>query len=592
MDIGAEYRQRLAARTATLEARERAHAWFGHTRLLIAASVVVILIVGGLDALAWVLVPVGLFVVVAMAHGRLLNARDRAASAAAFYERGLLRLSHDWIGRGRTGEHYRPAEHPYADDLDMFGRGSTFELLATTRSQAGEQTLARWLLEPAGPEVVRGRQDAVRELGDRLDLRERVAVLGDQLRVGVDATLLRTWSSSPVQLHGAALRIGLICLPAATTFLLARWLQSGGPGLALLAVVLVQLGVAQWLKARVQTVIHAVEEPAHDLELLGGLLRTLEHERFTSAYLRKLQSAVSTEGRRASAEIGRLEQLVAVLSSRRNVMFAPLSALWMWATQWAFAIEGWRARAGLRIPGWLDAVGEFEALLALATFSAEHPAFVFPVIGESDPTVLRATALAHPTLPPDAVANDLSLGGQTGPRLAIVSGSNMSGKSTFLRAIGVNVVLAQMGAPVRASALELSPLAVGATMSVHDSLTDGRSRFFAEITRLKQVVDLARERRGAVLFLLDEILSGTNSHDRRIGAEALLTGLVADGAIGLVTTHDLVLGDIATRLPAAINVHFEDRFEGDRLTFDYRLRPGVVRTSNAIALMRSIGLEV
>jgi DNA mismatch repair ATPase MutS len=307
----------------------------------------------------------------------------------------------------------------------------------------------------------------------------------------------------------------------------------------------------------------------------------------------QLQTTIGTGVHRASAEIGRLAQLVAILSSRQNVLFAPISALWIWATQWAFAIEAWRTRAGVHIPHWLDTVGEFEALLALGTFAAEHPAFVFPELAATRTSTLEATGLAHPTLPPDAVVNDLALGGDTAAaHLMVVSGSNMSGKSTFLRAIGVNVVLAQMGAPVRATSLRLSPLAVGSTISVHDSLTDGRSRFFAEITRLKQVVDLTRARQGAVLFLLDEILSGTNSHDRRIGAEALLVGLARDGAIGLVTTHDLALGEITAMLPSAVNMHFEDQFEQGGLAFDYRLRPGIVRTSNAIALMRSIGLEV
>ena len=169
----------------------------------------------------------------------------------------------------------------------------------------------------------------------------------------------------------------------------------------------------------------------------------------------------------------------------------------------------------------------------------------------------------------------------------------MSGKSTLMRTLGVNVVLAQMGAPVRATAFRLSPLAIGAAIRVQDSLTDGRSRFFAEITRIKQIVDLAGARQGQVLFLLDEILAGTNSHDRRLGAEALLTGLVATGAIGLASTHDLALGEIATALGSrARNVHFVDHLEGGALTFDYRLRPGIVQSSNALALMRAVGLDV
>jgi hypothetical protein len=591
IDITDTYQRELHARRGVLAARERAHARFSRARIAVALGGAAILVLGGLDLLAWLLAPLAVFVVLATLHARVLNARDRAESAVHFYERGLARIRHQWIGHGRDGGHYRPEEHLYADDLDIFGKGSIFELLATTRTQAGEEMLARWLLSPAPPDTVAARQVAVRELAARLDLRETVAVQGDRLRVGVHAPLLRSWAGSPLRLKGYAARAGLPVLVAVTLTTLYWWATTGRLGPLLMAAALAQMLAAGFFKARVLEVVEAVEAPAHDLDLLASLLRILEREQFASPHLQSLQIGIGTTGQAASSEIARLSRLVAMLASRRNVMFAVPAALLMWATQWAFAIEAWRGRAGVHIPQWLDIVGEFEALMALGTFAAEHPDFVMPELSPGPPSFV-ATALAHPALPPTAVPNDLALGGPA-PHLLIVSGSNMSGKSTFLRALGVNAVLAQMGAPVRATACRLSPLAVSAAIRVQDSLTDGRSRFFAEIRRLKQIVDLTAERRGAVLFLLDEILSGTNSHDRRIGAEALLDGLVAAGAIGLVTTHDLALGRIADRLPEiADNRHFADQFESDVLSFDYRLRPGIVRTSNALALMRSIGLDV
>jgi DNA mismatch repair ATPase MutS len=263
----------------------------------------------------------------------------------------------------------------------------------------------------------------------------------------------------------------------------------------------------------------------------------------------------------------------------------------MWTTQWSFTVDAWRARVGPDLVQWLDAIGELEALLAFSTLAFEHPDYVWPDIVDAAPLV-AAGDLAHPAMPAGAVANDLALG--DGPvRLCIVSGSNMSGKSTWLRTIGANVVLALAGAPVRASRLRLSPVDIGAAISIQDSLADGRSKFYSEVRRLAQVSRLAEDRDGRVLFLFDEILGGTNSHDRRIGAEAVLANLVRRGAIGLATTHDLALGEMADRLsPAAVNVHFEDQFGAGGLTFDYRIRPGLVRTSNALALMRSVGLDV
>jgi DNA mismatch repair ATPase MutS len=274
-----------------------------------------------------------------------------------------------------------------------------------------------------------------------------------------------------------------------------------------------------------------------------------------------------------------------------NLLFSPFTAALLVPDQLAIAIDRWHAAHGHAVEGWLRAVGELEALAALATYAYEHPADPFPVLEPNGP-IFEAEALGHPLLADDVmVRNDVALGGD-GPRVIVLSGSNMSGKSTLLRSVGVNVVLGLAGAPVRAARLRVSPLVVGATLRINDSLEEGQSRFYAEILRIRAIVEAAR---GAVplLFLLDEILHGTNSHDRRIGAEAIVRALVDLGAIGFVTTHDLALTELPSRLgAAAINKHFEDRIENGRIVFDYRMRPGVVEHSNALALMRAVGLEV
>jgi hypothetical protein len=372
-----DYRARLAQRRATLAARERTHANYGYARLAVFGSAIAMLAIGGFDAINWLPVPFFAFLVLAFAHARVLNARDRAAFAVGFYERGLARLAHQWIGQGRDGRHLTPPNHRYAEDLDIFGRGSLFELLATTRTHAGEETLAGWLLDPAEPGVVNARQAAVRELAPRLDLRERVAVMGDTLKVGVHARLLREWAATPISLGGTGVRLALAVIVAGTLSTMVYWLASDHFGVVFATFAISQLLTAAFFKARVGAVGEAVDEPAHDLDLLADLLRTIETESFTAVRLRQIQAAVTGSGRPASAEIARLSQLTALLASRHNVMFAIPAGMLMWATQWAFAIEGWRARAGSHIPGWLDAVGEFEALLALATFSAEHPDYVF-----------------------------------------------------------------------------------------------------------------------------------------------------------------------------------------------------------------------
>jgi len=587
------YHARLADRSAVLAASERQHVWLSRMRVALVGLTILIPLVGGLGYAAWSLVPLLLFGLLAAYHGGRLNEMRKARLAVAFYDRGLERRSHSWIGNGESGAEFRQPDHPYADDLDIFGRGSLFELLATTRTRAGQLTLASWLLEPAIPEEIRARQAAIRELVPRLDLRESMAVLGDRLDVGVDAVALRRWATAPLRLRGRGLRL-VPLLPVVVLATTIAFAVTGSFTLwelrAIVLALVVEGAVALWFYARVHPVIHELDGPTRDLELLSDVLARIERERFESPCLLDVQRALGGT-HTASTEIARLGQLSALLSSRENLFFALPAALMLWGTQFAFAIEAWRDRAGRHVPAWLDAVGRFEALVALATFAYEHPDYAFPDVDEGHAGI-SGTAVAHPLLPADAIANDITLGGN-GPALFIVSGSNMSGKSTWLRAVGLNVVLAGTGAPVRSAALRLAPLRVGAAMRVADSLVDGRSHFMAEILRLKQVVELARAYPGQLLFLLDEVLGGTNSHDRRQGAEGLLEGLTALGAIGLVTTHDLALGTLPERLQApAENVHFEDAFDGEHLSFDYRLRPGIVRTSNALALMKSIGLEV
>ena len=292
----------------------------------------------------------------------------------------------------------------------------------------------------------------------------------------------------------------------------------------------------------------------------------------------------------ASAQIRRLARLLHLLDYERNQLFMPVAVIWLWKIQLALRIDAWRAGSGRKIAHWLSAIGEFEALCALACYAAENPADPFPEL-VTGPIRFEADAVGHPLLQSDAcVRNDVSLGAVT--RVLIVSGSNMSGKSTLLRTVGVNAILALAGAPVRASRLTITPLAVGATLRIQDSLQAGRSRFYAEITRVRQIVVRARGPL-PLLFLFDELFNGTNSHDRCVGAEAVVRGLINLGATGLVTTHDLTLAQIADTLaPQVENVHFEDRLEDGKMLFDYRMRPGVVTHSNALALMRAIGLEV
>jgi DNA mismatch repair ATPase MutS len=333
-----------------------------------------------------------------------------------------------------------------------------------------------------------------------------------------------------------------------------------------------------------------VEEAAHELGLLSEVLLTLERETFHCPLLGRLRASLDADGGPPSRQLARLKRLVEYLDSRDNVFVRVAELFILWTPHWALQVEEWRRRSGPAVRRWLDATGEIEALSSLASHAFEHPADAFPEFAETAAPWLQAEGVAHPLIPEArAVRNDVSLGPHC---LLVVSGSNMSGKSTLLRTLGTNVVLALAGAPVRARRMTLAPLAVGASIRITDSLQGGVSRFYAELLRLRQIVDLTAGPL-PVLFLIDEIFHGTNSHDRRIGAEALVRGLLKRGACGLVTTHDLALAGIVESLGGqGANVHFEDHLENGQIRFDYLMRPGVVRKSNALELMRSVGLEI
>ncbi len=488
------------------------------------------------------------------------------------------------------GDSFLDLNHPYAADLDLFGRGSLFERLCTARTRAGEETLAAWLLAPAAPESIAERHEAITELRPRLNLREDLELYGSDVRSAIDPEALAGWGNAPRVFHGRALPIAAAALALFGTAAVLGWFFLDLPLRWLLAGLALETAFAMALRSRVDHVLAAVSERSADLVLLSDLLDRIEREPCGRPLLERVRHSLQTGGRPASGQIRRLARLVHLLETRRNQFFLPIAALLLWRTQLAMVIDAWRGTAGPCIATWLKAVGEFEAISALAAYAAENPADVFPEVVPG-PARFEAEALGHPLLAvSQCVRNDLSLGTQV--HAAVVSGSNMSGKSTLLRSVGVAAVMALAGAPVRAARLSLSPLSVGATLRIQDSLQAGKSRFYAEITRVRQVVDLAAGPL-PLLFLFDELFHGTNSDDRRRGAEAVLRGLLDRGAIGLITTHDLALAKIAEGIgPQAVNVHFADHFENGQMHFDYTMRPGVVEHSNAIALMRAVGLNV
>ncbi len=591
-DPRSEYTKRKQARLDVAERYQRLHIRLGNARLL---TVFAFLVLGwltffrGAISPLWLLIPAGIFATLVGVHDRIFRARDRQRRAAAFYDQGLARLEDRWTGTGESGDRFLKKDHLYADDLDLFGDGGLFELLSIARTRSGEETLARWLLTPAPVEVLAQRHAAIDELRPLLSLREDLAVLGEEVRTGLRSEPLAAWSEKPPILDSPWARIFAVLLVAMTLLALGMSIYTGYAAL-FFTFLAAEAIFGLYFRTRVERVVRLVELPSHDLALLALVLARIERERFTSPLLAELRERLDTKGLKPSQAIARLHRLMDLLDSRENLFMRIIGPVLLWTTQLAFAIEHWRLVHGRAVRLWLETVGEIEALSSLASYGWEHPADPFPEFATTGP-LFEGDGLGHPLIPEArSVKNDIMLG--RGTRLIVVSGSNMSGKSTLLRTVGVNAVLAMAGAPVRARRLRLSAIAVGASIRVTDSLKGGTSRFYAEITRLKRLMESAAGEM-PVLFLLDELLHGTNSHDRRLGAEGVVRGLVRLGAAGLVTTHDLALAHVADTLaPQGMNVHFQDHLENGKISFDYILRSGVVRKSNALELMRSVGLDV
>ncbi|HEY2117485.1 MAG TPA: mismatch repair protein [Candidatus Angelobacter sp.] len=585
-----EYSCRLKDRESTAAQLQRKHLWLGNARIALFLGILVqCWITGktGFPSVYWLLLPVAAFIALIIAHRRVVAGLNSAKRAGAVYRRGLARIEDRWIGSGETGNEFKDPLHLYAEDLDILGEGSLFQLLSTARTNMGKQCLARWLLTHAELPEIRERQAAIAGLKSLLDLREDLAVVGESESIAAKPEALVAWAREESGLKdGRWWAAALAALSIAAVFVGFKWLWT-----PLVVVLLINGIITSRARHRLEKIFAGIGDTHKDLGSLALLLRRIEAEKFQAPMLRQLQARLLTHGLPPSACIARLDTLADLDDSRHNWFVRVFDIPLLYSMQIAFALERWRRTYGSGIEAWLDVVGEIEALVSIAAYSYEHAQDPFPEFAsaEAEPC-FEGDSLGHPLLPSDkCVRNDVRLGGNS--QVLLVSGSNMSGKSTYLRVVGINSVLALMGAPVRAARLRLSRVAVAASMRVSDSLQQGISHFYAEIKRLRQVVDLSATQ--PTLFLLDEVLQGTNSHDRRVGTEGVLRTLIHNSAIGLVTTHDLALTSLEEVFPERVrNAHFQERFEDDSLSFDYRLRPGVVTTSNGVQLMKSIGLDV
>lgn len=605
----------LQARKAAAESLESEARVVGNARLIIAVGTV-----GLLGAMLFSKTPRGtgiavvllvlLFAALVVVHGRIHLRKDRALAAMRFHERALQRMAGKWRSLPHTGQRWAVATHAYSGDLDVFGKASLFQRIDSTSTRYGEEVLARWLSghDDAGSnfiDSVKKRQAAVRDLAPRIVLREQLAALGsllDEREEKPDPRPFVMWagqtdaSSGGEPLPAWSVVLGVL-LPILTIGAIAAGNTGHAPKLLFIAPFFLCIVTLGALRAKIQPSLETAASKESALSGYGSMLELIENERFEAPLLVALQQRLKESGASATAEMASLSRIVGFVNARNNEVFRFfIGPMLMWDVWCALALGRWRARAGKVAFGWFRALAELEALASLAGFAFENPDYVFPELDDARRT-FDATSLGHPLIDSDKrVSNDVTIAAP-GDAL-VVTGSNMSGKSTLLRAIGINTVLANTGGPVCAKALSMGRLRLATSMRVSDSLEEGTSRFYAELKKLKLVLDLARTSKaepaeGALLFLLDEILHGTNTRERLIGARAILMELLSLGALGAVSTHDLALGDLEREKPGHVrNVHFEEQVEGEVMSFDYVLRTGVVQSSNALRLMKIVGLDV
>jgi hypothetical protein len=587
--LSQRYTERVAAFSGQHREVHRRWSLIANLRLVVVVIIAVVLWQwwqgrdAGLLLLAGALL-LGLIALIVV-HGRLRTRRDALQRMITVNERALARLDQCWDDAPMPPDPLTGRDHPYAWDLNIVGRASLAQRIGTPATRYGWDALYRALLKPAPVIDLPARQEAVTELAGEIELQQQVEAAGlredDALP---DPEALVRWAAAPAWLRPRLwLRVISWLSPAAVVVLVVLWFADAvAAPLFVFPVAVNGLVFTIWGQRAAQQVQAIV--PLRDaIAGYRDIFRLVSRMEPRAPLLRDVDATLQGGEDGALARSASLARIVSLAIPPGAIIYFPLQLALLWDMHVLELLEGWQAKVGGRVRTWLEAIGEWEALAALAVLRRDHPGWSLPQVNP-EATSITAVKLAHPLLPEgDAVANDVTVGPEG--HFLFVTGSNMSGKSTLLRAIGANAVLAQAGAPVCAGELTMPPLGIWTCMRV------------AELQRLKTVVDgVAADSSRAALYLLDEILQGTNTGERQIASRRVLESLTRQRAIGAISSHDLELIEGTALEQAADQVHFAEVFtrgpEGPSMTFDYMLRPGPATSSNALALMELLGFDL
>lgn len=531
-----------------------------------------------------------IFLLLIAKHNRIKARAQYLEFLVRINDMAIRRLDGKWLGFANTGEHFINPEHRYSSDLNIFGQGSMFQYINAATSIVGEERLAHLLSFQTGLDEIKQRQQAIKELGLHLDWRQHfqaTGMLGSIKKTGSLEKLLSWAEEKPVYTNKYI--SFLLLIPFITLVLsILGYFHLITPYLWVIPLGFQVLIVAFTAKTAHQT-FNKTGSSVTEIRRCSALLACIEPESFDAPLLKELKNTLIKNGDTPSRQIKKLFGIVDRMSLRYSSIHPVINIAILWDLQTLIKLEKWRSGSGRALRDWIRVMAEFEALSSLAGLAHDHPHWAVPQITESAPAI-KAVALGHPLIKAEIrVSNDVEL--PIPGTILLITGSNMSGKSTLLRTIGINLILAYAGAPVCAKEFNCSLMNVYTSIHINDNLEKNISTFYAELQRIKLIVDAARSGE-PIIFLIDEIFKGTNSKDRILGARAVIKSLNELAAIGLVSTHDLELSRLEHESPLIKNYHFTDQISGREITFDYRLKPGVSKSTNAIALMKIIGIEI
>lgn len=585
--------EKLGTGLNTLLKKRSLFAWLRFATIIALASSVYLLVPSGWPYVtAAALLLITLFTRLVFADLENRSAIEHTRFLVAINEKELKALDHDYYQFG-DGHEFIPKEHAYANDLDILGHASLYQYLNRTSSDMGSSTLANWLLQPSDEQTILQRQAAVKELAAHTAWRQKLQAFGAAKKIQTATqTRLLEWFREEDRFINNKIWLWLrFLLPALILTVIVLNMTDTVDNHIRNYFLLVSALFALYLSKKVTPLHQQVSKMADELEVLEDSIRLIEQTKFTAEYLQTLQSPFGYQHEKASAKLNRLKKILERLDLRFNfLVFIPLDILFQWDLQQVIALEKWKQQNKEDVMHWFEALGSFEAISSLATLSFNHPDWCFPVFAQQG-FFMEGKDVGHPLIPVEKRVNNPVKIDKAG-ELMLVTGSNMAGKSTYLRSIGINTILAMAGAPVCAGYFCLSPVQIISSMRIADNLEESTSTFYAELKKLKTIIDKVNNNE-KVFILLDEILRGTNSLDRHTGSVALIKQLIKKNASGIIATHDVELAKMKTEFPSNIlNHHFDVQVNKEELYFDYRLKEGICTSLNASILMKKIGIEL